>query len=307
MNLPDPTAWPVGNVGYVAVVGRPNVGKSTFLNQALGAHLLAVSAMPQTTRKHWRGILSDERSQIVFIDTPGAHRGKTRLNDHMLDAVDLSLQDADIVLCMADPTREGGEEDQLVAERVAACSKPVLLLINKCDEAPAEAQDAAIAFFEERLVKPAKIFRLSALKGEGVAAVITYLRKTLPKGPFFFPPDQTMDAFERDIGSEIIREAALGLLHDEVPHALAVEILQWQEAGKRLKIDANLHVERETQKGIVVGKGGAMINEIRRQAERSLKLWLERHIALRLHVKVAKDWRNRDGFMREHGLVDRAE
>lgn len=301
MTLPAPTRWPVGTTGYVAIVGRPNVGKSTFLNHVLGGHFLAVSPLPQTTRQHWRGILSDATSQLIFVDTPGAHVGKTKLNELMLDSVLRSLQDADVVICLIDPTRPNGEEDELVASRVAESGKECLLVVNKCDLAEPDQIAGAVEFYLQRLGPETPLFQIAALTGDGVEELVTHTRQMLPQGPFFYPPDQAMDAVERDLGAELIREAALGLLREEIPHALAVEILEWKDKGKRLKITANLYVERDSQKGIVVGKNGAMVADIRRQAIKALRDWLDQHIVLSLYVKVARDWRNRSRFLEEHG------
>lgn len=303
MSQPDPTRWPVGKAGYVAVVGRPNVGKSTFLNRVLGGHFLAVSALPQTTRRHWRGILTEGATQIVFVDTPGAHIGKTKLNEEMLACVLHALDDADAVLCMADPTRVVGDEDALVAERVARAGKPTALVLNKADVAANDLADATRGFYLERLGQTTPCFVVSAATGLGVEALLGWVRERLPKGPFFYPPDQAMDAVERDIGAEIVREAALEKLHQEVPHALAVEILQWQEQPNKVKIDAVVYVEREGQKAIVIGQGGSVIKAVRSQAVKQLRDWLGTRIELTLHVKVAADWRNRLGFLEEQGLV----
>jgi GTP-binding protein Era len=294
--------WPMGKVGMVAIVGRPNVGKSTFLNHALGYHLTAVSSKPQTTRQHWRGILSDEDSQIVFVDTPGVHLGKTTLNDEMLRAVQRSLSDADIILCICDPTREPGEEDRLVAERVAKFASRVLLILNKSDAATAEKKAGNRAFYRG-IVGDCEEHEMSALKGDGTAALLESVRKRLPRGPFFYPADQLTDAIERDIASELIREAALHHLREEVPHCLAVAIDVWKQTEKKLKLTATVFVETESQKGIVLGRQGSLIKTIRADAVQRLREIIDLHIDLRLYVKVARDWRNRPAFLRELGLA----
>lgn len=286
----------------VAIVGRPNVGKSTFLNHALGYHLTAVSSKPQTTRQHWRGILSDEDSQIVFVDTPGVHLGKTTLNDEMLRAVQRSLSDADIILCICDPTREPGEEDRLVAERVAKFASRVLLILNKSDAATAEKKAGNRAFYRG-IVGDCEEHEMSALKGDGTAALLESVRKRLPRGPFFYPADQLTDAIERDIASELIREAALHHLREEVPHCLAVAIDVWKQTEKKLKLTATVFVETESQKGIVLGRQGSLIKTIRADAVQRLREIIDLHIDLRLYVKVARDWRNRPAFLRELGLA----
>lgn len=305
MSTPDPRNWPLGQVGFAAIVGRPNVGKSTFLNRVLDYHLAAVSDKPQTTRRHWSGILSDETSQIVFVDTPGAHLGKTVLNHMMLDAVDRSLLDADVILCMADPSRAPGDEDVLIAERVGAAGKPAFLLLNKADVCSADEQDRMRGFYLEHLGESAAVFAVSALAGDGVDEVLAQVRQALPRGPFLYPPDQVTNSFERDIGAEMIREAALELFREEVPHCLAVEIDEWREAAERLTVRATLYVERESQKGIVVGRGGERIKQVRSQAEKTLHESFGLRVRLKLFVKVAQDWRNKPRFLADMGLDPR--
>ncbi|MFT5129160.1 MAG: GTP-binding protein Era [Rhodothermales bacterium] len=286
----------------VAIVGRPNVGKSTFLNHALGYHLTAVSSKPQTTRQHWRGILSDSESQIIFIDTPGVHLGKTMLNDEMLHAVQRSLSDADLILCLCDPTREPGDEDQLVAKRVAKFASRVLLVSNKSDAATPAQKKASLAFYHA-IIGDCDVSEMSALKGSGTDQLLVRVRERLPRGPFFYPEDQLTDAIERDIASELIREAALHHLREEVPHCLAVAVDTWQQTDKKLKLVATVFVETESQKGIVLGHKGSVINSIRADAIKRLREIIDLRIDLRLYVKVARDWRNRPEFLREHGLA----
>jgi GTPase len=295
-------SWPMGKVGIVAIVGRPNVGKSTFLNKALGYHLAAVSSKPQTTRQHWRGILSDGESQIVFVDTPGVHLGKTKLNDEMLHAVQRSLADADLILCICDPSRIPGDEDRLVAERVAEFATRLILVLNKSDVASAEEKATSLAFYR-RIVGDCDQSEMSALKGKGTEELLACVRARLPRGPFFYPEDQLTDAIERDIASELIREAALHHVREEVPHCLAVAIDQWQQSDKKLKLTATVFVETESQKGIVLGSKGSLIKTIRSDAVRRLREIIDLRIDLRLYVKVARDWRNRPAFLRELGLA----
>jgi len=302
MDPPEISNWPTGRVGFVAIVGRPNVGKSTFLNGILGCHLVAVSAKPQTTRKHWRGILSDDDSQIVFVDTPGIHEARTKLDDAMLRSVRRSLEDADLVLCLCDALRPGGAEDDLTATRVREAGKPTILAVNKIDNASPAQQAAMRSFFLERLGTDVTAIALSARHGDNVPELLEAIRAKLPRGPFFYPPDQLTDAFERDIGSEIIREAAIAYLREEIPHSLATEIIQWDEKEKRLRIDANLYVEHESQKPVVIGRHGDKLKKIRKRAIELLREWQDRRIDLNLHVRVKLNWRNRPGFLRELGM-----
>lgn len=288
----------------MAIVGRPNVGKSTFLNTILDYHLVAVSAKPQTTRSRWRGILTAAGSQMIFIDTPGAHEGSTRLGEAMLDAVDRTLDDADIVLGVFDPTRAPGAEDSMVAARLRACGKPVILALNKIDAASPGELDAMRSFVAQEL-PDLPVHEISAAKAENTGKLVETLRALLPQGPFFYSAEQVSDRFERDIGAELIREAAMERLDEEVPHALFVEIVKWQEGPKGVKIQATVHVERETQKGIVVGKGGTKLADIRRHAITSLRELVDGRVDLKLHVKVSQDWRNKDRILKEFGLRGR--
>lgn len=298
------SSWPIGNVGFVAIVGRPNVGKSTFLNSVLGYHLVAVSAKPQTTRTRWRGILTDATSQIIFVDTPGANVGDTRLSAAMLDSVDRALRDVDLVLGVFDPTRHAGDEDRLVTARLRHCPNPVILVINKTDAASPEQVQALRDFLAAELPGERPVYAISAKAQTGTAELVAAVRAAMPSGPFFYDPEQVSDRFEREIGAELIREAVMERLHDEVPHALHVEIAEWKESPGQVRIQANLHVERKTQVGIVVGKNGDMLNAIRRDAVESLRELTGGRVDLKLHVKVTPDWRNQDHHLKAFGLRD---
>lgn len=290
--------WPVGKVGYVAILGRPNVGKSTFLNAVTGQRLAAVSAKPQTTRRRWLGILSDAQSQMLFFDTPGVHTPTDALGESMQRAIAGCLRDADVVLCMADPTRAPGDEDRQVADIASTCSQAAILVLNKCDAASVEETEATARFFAAAL-GDAPVFHISALRGTGLPELLTALRTALPQGPFLYAPDTTTDAFERQIGAELIREAMLEVLHDELPYASAVVVERWEEKPHRRDIQAVLYVERESQKGIVIGRKGTMLRQIRDRAEPKLADMCGCRVRLRLWVKVARDWRRRKGLLRQ--------
>jgi len=294
--------WPHGKVGVVAIVGRPNVGKSTFLNQALGYHLTAVTNRPQTTRKHWRGFLSTDDGQIIFVDTPGIHKEQDELGKSMLFSVHGAMKDADAVLCICDPTRNPGREDNLVIERTAKSKVPVLLVMNKADVADAEQQEASRTAYRAGLPDLRGEYLVSAKTGDGVPELLQATRDLLPEGPFLFPADELSDSYERDIGAELIREAAMELLYDEVPHCLAVQIDEWKETEKGPNIMATLLVETESQKAIVIGKQGSVISKIRKNAQARLKDNVEGTPRLALYVKVSPSWRNRRTTLRELGL-----
>lgn len=297
--LPETDApWPTGRTGYVALLGRPNVGKSTFLNAVLEFHLAAVSSKPQTTRARCLGVLSEEGSQVCFLDAPGVHRPRHALDEAMDDAIHRALEDADVVLCIADATRAPGDEDALVAERTATATVPCFLAINKTDAAE-EAQVEEMASFYGRRLGDAPVFRMAAVKRETLEPVLTAVRSALPVGPFLYPQDSLTDVYERDLGAELIREALLELLRQEVPHSMAVAITRWQERGDRRAIDAELYVERDHHKHIVIGRGGSMIKRIRGRARRKLEELCGARVRLKLWVKVAADWRRKGRRARE--------
>ncbi len=294
--------WPTGKAGFVAIIGRPNVGKSTFLNRILDYPLVAVSPVPQTTRRLWRGIYSDAESQIVFVDTPGMYEGRTVLTDNMRKAVNRSLQDPDLVLCMCDPSRPCGKEDELVVERARGLTVPVIVALNKSDITKDSQKTATEMFYRERLPEKTVVFEISALDGKNVTQVLDQIRKSLPEGPFFYPPDQITDAYMREIGAEVIREAAMKYLFHELPHAIAIEVAEWKETPDKLKIFATVYVESESQKPIILGTKGETLNKIRRDSVTKLKQYFDQRIQLKLFVKVASDWRNRKGFLKDIGL-----
>lgn len=288
--------------GYVVVVGRPNVGKSTLVNRLVGARLAPTSRVPQTTRRRLLGILTRDDAQVVFVDTPGVHQPRERLGEALLQSIERALEDAELVLCVADCTRAPGAEDQLVRERIEACRSPRFLVLNKIDRVADGADhgpDLATAY------GLAPQFRVSALTGEGLALLTEAIIGALPEGPLYYPPEQLSDAFERDIAGDLIRAEVLGCLGQEVPHAVAVRVEQWKERPNgMLYIRAVLFVERDSQKGIVIGSGGRMLKRIGTAARRVLEDWLERRIYLELEVKVLHNWRKNDRALRWLGYLE---
>jgi len=297
--LPD--NWPIGHVGYVALLGRPNTGKSTLLNTLLGFHLVAVSSKPQTTRKNCLGILSDDDSQILFLDAPGVHVAKNRLGEAMDRAIIRTLDDADVILCLLDPTRKPGAEDRLVVGRAAAAGKPVFIGINKTDIAHRGDVTRAESFVREAL-PGAPLYSLAAIDATTLPRLLHDLKMALPHGPFLYPPDSLTDTYERHIGEELIREAILEHLREEIPHAMAVVVESWRDKPKRCVIGATLYVERDSQKAVVIGRQGAMLNKLRGSAVTKLRELCGKPISLKLWVKVAKDWRQKLHRIREFDL-----
>ena len=286
-------------------MGRPNVGKSTFINKALGYHLTAVSTRPNTTRKRWLGILSDKESQIIFSDTPGVHFAKNRMHEAMANTVIGEVNGGDAILCLCDATREFGDEDRRVAQLVRRAEKPVVLAINKMDTA-SEVQAVSIAESFQAIMGDVSVFRISALTGEGIDSLLHHFRQTLPEGPFLFPDDQLTDVIEREISEEVIREAANELMRQELPQEMVVKIDDWAENEKKIKIAATIYVERDSQKAIVIGEKGQMVNRVIKSAREKLRVDLGKFVDLKLSVKVAPDWQNKKGFLREKGIVDPA-
>ncbi len=294
-----------GHCGYVAIIGRPNAGKSTFVNQALGYKLAAVSKVPHTTRRRWVGIWTDDEAQIIFSDTPGIHESKNRMDEMMDRTIKRSIDKNDVVLLLCDPTREFGMEDELAAQAVGSSEKEAVLVFNKSDQASKDEIEEMRAAYLHHFTKEPQLHYMSALRNEGVDDLLGKLKGMLPKGPFLYPDDQIADAFLRDIGEDIIRESALELVHGEVPHSLAVMIDTWDEKEKKIKIEATILVERETQKQIVIGKNGSMVKEIQRQARTKMGKSFEKFVDLRLFVKVMPAWQNRIGLLKEMNLHDK--
>ena len=292
-----------GRVGFVTILGRPNVGKSTFINKALGYHLTAVSTRPNTTRKRWLGILSDKESQIIFSDTPGVHFAKNRMHEAMANTVIGEVNGGDAILCLCDATREFGDEDRRVAQLVRGAEKPVVLVINKMDTA-SEVQAVSIAESFQAIMGDVSVFRISAMTGEGIDSLLDHFRQTLPEGPFLFPDDQLTDVIEREISEEVIREAANELMRQELPQEMVVKIDDWAENEKKIKIAATIYVERDSQKAIVIGEKGQMVNRVIKSAREKLRFDLGKFVDLKLSVKVAPDWQNKKCFLRGKGIVD---
>ncbi|MCH6258667.1 GTPase Era [Puniceicoccaceae bacterium K14] len=292
-----------GKVGFVTIIGRPNVGKSTFLNKVLRYHLTAVSTRPNTTRKKWLGILSDERSQIIFADTPGVHESRNKMHEAMARTIETCIDENDMVLCICDASREFGDEDRTVAEIVAKANKPVILAINKVDAATkGQIRDMRKAYSD--IIGESGVFEISSLVGTRTDDLLDAIRAQLPEGPFLFPSDQLADVIERDIAEEIIREAANELLYQEIPQSLTVKIDTWNENEKKIKIAATLFVERKPQKLIVIGEKGSMVSSIIKSAREKLRVDLDKFIDVKLNVKVAPDWQNKKSFLRDYGIVD---
>lgn len=312
---PDGADVPPGHrSGYVALVGAPNVGKSTLLNRWLGTKLSIVSPRPSTTRNRVLGILSDDGDpaagdpgyQLVLLDTPGVVRPKYRLHQHMMRDVDRSLGDADVTVFLADATRDRlTHDDHQAAERVRGFRGPVLLALNKTDRLGLV--DEALPLVEryaEVLGRPVdEVVPVSALEGTGTDTLLRLVLDRVPEGPPYYPKDQLSEHPERFFIAEIVREAVFNRFRDEVPYATQVVVATYEERpGGKDFVACDIVVERDSQKAILIGKGGDALKRLGRAAREEIEAFLGRDVYLQLYVKTRTDWRNREGHLREYGF-----
>lgn len=291
--------------GYIAVMGRPNVGKSTLLNHLLGQKIAAVSPKPQTTRLQQLGILTTPQAQLIFMDTPGLHIPQHKLGHFMNQAAREALEDADLGLLVVDGTITPPlEEDRLLVQLLGelASPPPILIVVNKIDLlTPAQVQDSCQRY--QALLPGAELTAVSASTGAGIDALLEKLTGMLPEGPRYFPEEQITDLFERDIAADLIRAAAMNHLKYELPHSVAVRMDEYKERNQHgAYIAATLFVERESQKPILIGEGGKKIKQISMEARREIEEMSGRKVYLDLRVKVRKNWRNDDQTLRLFGF-----
>jgi GTP-binding protein Era len=292
--------------GMVALIGRPNSGKSTLLNTVLGQELSVVSSLPQTTRRNLRGILTTDSLQIVFVDTPGIHDGGHRYNKAMSAESRGVLRDKgiDLIAYLVDLGREFGAEEDTVAGIVRAASASVLVVFNKVDRC-ADVGARVRAFFERYPALAGRRFvRIQANKRDAREAFVAAVAPLLPEGPALFPADELTDENMRFFAAEYVRKGIIACTREEVPHACAVEILAYEEGATRHLVDAVIHVETDGQRGILIGKGGGMLGRIRNLAEVDMSRLAGLPVRYRMHVKVSAGWRDKPGFLREMGYRD---
>ncbi len=290
--------------GFIAILGRPNVGKSTFFNAIIGDKISIVADKPQTTRNRITGIKNFPDAQLIFLDTPGMHKPKTPLNRAMVQAARDTIGDADVLLMMVEADALIGPHDLFLIETLAGAKAPVLLAINKIDRIEKPSLLPLIDQYS-KLYDFADIFPICALKKEGLKELLTSLKEILPEGPRLFPDDIATDATERFIAGEFIREQILHLTKQEVPYASAVNIDAFKEDEKKnlIRISATISVEKESQKAIMIGKKGALLKKIGTQARLSMENLFGVKVFLELFVRVKKDWTSSDRMLREFGLI----
>ena len=285
--------------GFVAVMGPPNVGKSTLINQLLGTKIAATSPWPQTTRKTQMGILSLDNAQIVFVDTPGFHQPIHKLGEKMVQEALRTIEECDLCLFLVDVSQEPSEEDQLLAQSLVSArrSLSIILALNKADINSSELNELHQELFQE-IIPSIETIMISAAQGDNLDELTRLITSNLPEGPPFFPEDQLTDLYEREIAADLIREAILFNLRAEVPHSIAVRIDEFKDRDENTSyIAATLFVERDSQKGIVIGKGGEKLKKIGIDARQKIEELTGRKVFLSLRVKVRKNWRNDDSAL----------
>lgn len=289
--------------GFATLIGRPNVGKSTLMNQIIGQKIAITSKKPQTTRNRIQTVFTDEdRGQIVFLDTPGIHKAKNKLGEYMVNVAEHTLRDVDVILWLVEPTNFIGAGERHIAEQLQKTNVPVILVINKTDTVKKE---EILEFIDtyRKIYDFAEIIPASALHGDNTDVIVDMIFKYLPYGPMFYDEDTITDQPERQIVAELIREKALHALDEEIPHGIAVTIesMKDRKNGKMTDIEATIICERDSHKGIIIGKGGSMLKKIGSNARYEIERLLERKVNLQIWVKVRKDWRDSDIQMKNFG------
>lgn len=289
--------------GFVTIIGRPNVGKSTLMNHLIGQKIAITSNKPQTTRNRIQTVYTDmERGQIVFLDTPGIHKAKNKLGEYMVNTAEHTLNEVDVILWLVEPSNFIGAGEQHIIEQLKKTKTPVILVINKVDTV---SRDKILEFIDiyRKVYDFAEIVPASALRAQNLDTVLDMIFKYLPYGPQFYDEDTITDQSERAIVAEIIREKALHALDDEIPHGIAVCIdrMKQRKGQNIMDIEATIVCERDSHKGIVIGKGGAMLKKIGSNARYEIERLLEEQVNLKLWVKVKKDWRDSDSMMKNFG------
>ncbi len=286
--------------GFVTLIGRPNVGKSTLMNRLIGQKIAITSSKPQTTRNRIQTVLTRPEGQIVFLDTPGIHKSKNKLGDYMVNVAERTLDEVDVVLWLVEPTNYIGAGERHIIEQLKKVKTPVILVINKTDTVKKEEIVSFIDTYRRELDFQ-EIVPVSALKGSNTDELVKCIFKYLPYGPAFYDEDTITDQPMRQIVAELVREKALRMLQDEIPHGVAVTVESMKERGKICHIEATIVCERDSHKGIIIGKGGGMLKKIGSAARPEIEDLLEMQVNLQLWVKVKKDWRDSDYLLKNFG------
>lgn len=290
--------------GFVSIIGRPNVGKSTFMNRVIGHKIAIMSDKAQTTRNKIQGVMTREDAQIIFLDTPGIHKPKHKLGDYMMRVAKNTLSEIDAIMFMVNVNEDIGRGDEYIMEMLKNVKTPVFLVLNKIDLVHPDALMHKIEKYKTYM-DFTEIVPISALEGLNVDHFIDVLKDYLPEGPKYYPDDQISDHPEQFVVGEIIREKILHLTSEEIPHAIGVNVDRMiKESEERVRIEATIFVERDSQKGIVIGKGGKKLKEVGKRARRDIEMLLGSKVYLELWVKVQKDWRNKVNFIRQMGYVE---
>ena len=288
--------------GFVAIIGRPNVGKSTLLNQILGQKMVIATDKAQTTRKRIKGILTTDKGQIVFVDTPGVHKPLNKLGEFLLDEAKIAVPDADVILFLVDGSESAGKGDKWIAQHLLQTKIPIVIVMNKVDKVkkPEKVEENLLSYktlFEENL----PVVRISAKTGRNIDTLMNNIFKKLPEGEALYPEDVVTEETMRDVTEEIIREKILLNTSDEIPHSVAVKVTNYQEKEEIDKIYATIYCEQKSQKGILIGKGGSLLKKIGTEARLELEKIVEKKVYLQLEVKVEKDWRKKQNILKNFG------
>lgn len=292
--------------GFVTLIGRPNVGKSTLMNHLIAQKIAITSDKPQTTRNRIQTVYTDDRGQIIFVDTPGIHKAKNKLGEYMVNVAEHTLKDVDVILWLVEPSTFIGAGERHIAEQLNKVKTPIILVINKIDMV--KNQDEILTFMAayKDVCEFAEIVPLSALKEKNTDLLTELIFKYLPYGPQFYDEDTVTDQPMRQIAAELIREKALRLLNDEIPHGIAVTIEGMKERPDGIMdIDASIVCERDSHKGIIIGKGGSMLKRIGTEARKDIEHMMDIQVNLKLWVKVRKEWRDSELYMKNYGYDGR--